>query len=222
MTVKCTFFSNIFNLSSSYRLDNAISDELRFLDNFKTGSNLGSGAFAIVKKCSKIIDDGSEYAVKIVNKRKLSYREKDAIYDEIKILQSLNHPHILRLFHTYDEHKYIYLVTELIAGGGLFDRVVSKGNYTEKETRDACKIMFEAVEHCHDNNVVHRDLKPENLLLMSLDNDSDLKIADFGFAKYVKGDSLCTMCGTPNYMGKFVWNIWSQLSNALNMTCIYL
>ena len=124
----------------------------------------------------------------------------DNIYDEIEILKSLNHRHILRFFCTYDEYKFMYIVTELLLGGELFERIASKGNYTEKETRNACKVMFEAIAFCHEKKVVHRDLKPENLLLMSADNDSDLKIIDFGFAKYAKRDSLTTMCGTPCYL----------------------
>ena len=53
----------------------------------------------------------------------------------------------------------------------------------------------------HERNIVHRDLKPENLLLQNKDNDSDIRLADFGFAKRVKGKlSLRTQCGTPGYV----------------------
>jgi len=152
-----------------------------------------------VKKCTSR-SDGAKYAVKIVNKRKLNEEETEALYDEINILKSLDHPHVLRLFFSYEEKYTVYLVTELISGGELFERIVYKGNYTEKETRDACKNMFEAIGHCHEHKVAHRDLKPENLLLTSIDNDSELKIADFGFAKHAEGDSLKTMCGTPSYV----------------------
>ena len=51
-------------------------------------------------------------------------------------------------------------------GGELFDRIVAKSYYNEKEARDVCKILFEALKYCHSKNVAHRDLKPENLLLM--------------------------------------------------------
>mmetsp|Transcript_22289 Transcript_22289/g.38253 ORF Transcript_22289/g.38253 Transcript_22289/m.38253 type:complete len:233 (-) Transcript_22289:361-1059(-) len=86
-------------------------------------------------------------------------------------------------------------------GGELFDRIVAKSYYNEKEARDVCKILFEAIGHCHKNSVAHRDLKPENLLLRSEDNDSEIKIADFGFAKKVlTPNSLTTQCGTPGYV----------------------
>merc|ERR1711933_658317 len=87
------------------------------------------------------------------------------------------------------------------SGGELFDRIVSKSFYNEKEARDVCKILFEAIGYCHSKQVAHRDLKPENLLLRSEDNDSEIKIADFGFAKKcLTPNSLTTQCGTPGYV----------------------
>lgn len=86
-------------------------------------------------------------------------------------------------------------------GGELFDRVVTKSFYNEKEARKVCKILLEAISYCHDRKVAHRDLKPENLLLRSETDDSSIKIADFGFAKVVKSpQSLKTQCGTPGYV----------------------
>jgi serine/threonine protein kinase len=62
---------------------------------------------------------------------------------------------------------YIYIVTELVAGGELFDRIVAKTHYTEKEARDLVKMFLETMMYMHEAGVVHRDLKPENLLLCS-------------------------------------------------------
>lgn len=90
---------------------------------------------------------------------------------------------------------------EEMTGGELFDRIVAKAYYNEKEARDTCKILLEAVGYMHKNNVAHRDLKPENLLLVSRSDDSEVKIADFGFAKKVyEESSLVTQCGTPGYV----------------------
>ena len=94
-----------------------------------------------------------------------------------------------------------YLVMEVMSGGELFDRIVQKSFYSEKEARDLVKILLDAICYMHERNIVHRDLKPENLLLQNKDNDSDIRLADFGFAKRVKGNlSLSTQCGTPGYV----------------------
>ena len=72
-----------------------------------------------------------------------------------------------RLYEVFEEGQEFYIVTELVQGGELFDRIVSKSHYSEKECRDLVKVLLTTLEYMHGNNVVHRDLKPENLLLMS-------------------------------------------------------
>jgi serine/threonine protein kinase len=161
---------------------------------------LGEGAFSVVVEATKK-DSTESYAVKVVTKSKLTKEDEIALKDEINILNELRHQHIIRLYDVFDESQYWYLVTEKMTGGELFDRIVSKSYYNEKEARDVCKILFEAVGYCHSKCVAHRDLKPENLLLRSEDSDSDIKIADFGFAKKVlTPNSLTTQCGTPGYV----------------------
>ena len=85
--------------------------------------------------------------------------------DEIAVLQELKSPNIIRLYDVFEEKQYYYLVTEKMSGGELFDRIVQKSYYNEKEARDTCLVLFEALAFCHQHNVAHRDLKPENLLL---------------------------------------------------------
>ena len=106
--------------------------------------------------------------------------------------------HIIRLYDFFDEPDHFYLVLETMYGGELFDRIVQKSYYNEKDARKTCKVLLEAIDYCHERRVAHRDLKPENLLLRSETDDSSIKIADFGFAKVVKSpQSLKTQCGTP-------------------------
>jgi len=144
---------------------------------------------------------GESYAIKIVTKAKLSDEDEAALKDEITVLKELQHPSIIRLYDVFEEKDYYYLVTEKMTGGELFDRIVQKSYYNEKEARDTCVILFKAIQYCHSKQVAHRDLKPENLLLQSADNDSNIKIADFGFAKKcLRPNSLTTQCGTPGYV----------------------
>lgn len=172
----------------------------KFSSEYKIGETLGKGAFSVVKEGTNK-KTGESYAIKIVTKSQLTSEDETALKDEISILNDLKHPHIIRLYAVFDESNYYYLVTERMRGGELFDRVVAKSYYNEKEARDVCKILFESLRYCHDRQVAHRDLKPENLLLMSGNNDSDIKIADFGFAKKAPNEfCLKTQCGTPGYV----------------------
>jgi len=91
---------------------------------------------------------------------------------------------------------------ELLTGGELFDRIVAKGSYSEKEASDLIKDIASAILYLHSIGIVHRDLKPENLIYLSPKNDSPIKITDFGLAKYRSGKDMAmtTACGTPGYV----------------------
>mmetsp|Transcript_24756 Transcript_24756/g.58118 ORF Transcript_24756/g.58118 Transcript_24756/m.58118 type:complete len:366 (-) Transcript_24756:870-1967(-) len=171
-----------------------------FNEVYKLGNQLGEGAFSVVKEGQNRAT-GNSYAIKIVTKAKLSKEDEVALKDEIDVLKDMKHKHIIRLYDVFEEPQHYFMVTEKMMGGELFDRIVQKSYYNEKEARDTCMILFSAIHHCHKMKVAHRDLKPENLLLTSENDDSDIKIADFGFAKRVtKPKSLTTQCGTPGYV----------------------
>jgi len=172
----------------------------KFNQSYMLARELGSGAFSVVK-LGVHLETGKKSAVKIVSKKKLSEEDLTSLMMEIQILSELDHPHIIKLFETFDEGTDYYIVTELVEGGELFDRIVAKSHYTELEARDLIKLMFETMAYMHGQGIVHRDLKPENLLLCSETDDSDIKIADFGFAKRVRELSPKeTACGTPGYV----------------------
>jgi len=174
----------------------------RFEELYRLKGVLGVGAFSTVREGQRRHDKKRvSYAVKCVNRSKLTEEDEVALLDEVSILQAMRHPNIIRLYDFFTEPNMYYLVMERMCGGELFDRIVAKAYYNEKEARDTCKILLEAVAYCHDNRVAHRDLKPENLLLLSEEDDSTVKIADFGFAKRVlEPNSLKTQCGTPGYV----------------------
>jgi len=178
------------------------SSGMRFEQLYRLKGVLGTGAFSTVREGRhRSSSTDITYAVKCVNRKKLSEEDEAALLDEVAILKEMKHIHIIRLYDFFIESSTYYLVMERMSGGELFDRIVQKAYYNEKEARDVCKIVLEAVRYCHENNVAHRDLKPENLLLLSEDDDSAVKIADFGFAKKVYSkQSLTTQCGTPGYV----------------------
>jgi len=141
-----------------------LSKSHKFSEVYKIGKELGSGAFSVVKE-GTLKKTGDSYAIKIVTKAKLTAEDEAALKDEIQVLSELKHANIIRLYDVFEEKAYYYLVTEKMMGGELFDRIVQKSYYNEKEARDVCLILFQALEFCHDHQVAHRDLKPENLLL---------------------------------------------------------
>ena len=61
--------------------------------------------------------------------------DKDRFRTEIDILRNLDHPHIIKLYETFEDRKNIYLVMELCEGGELFDRIVSKTSLNENYSR---------------------------------------------------------------------------------------
>jgi calcium/calmodulin-dependent protein kinase I len=174
---------------------------MRFDELYRLKGVLGTGAFSTVRAGFHRSNQDISYAVKCINRKKLSEEDEAALLDEVSILKEMKNSHIIRLYDFFEEPSTYYLVMERMRGGELFDRIVAKAYYNEKEARDTCKIVLEAVGYCHFNHVAHRDLKPENLLLLSEEDDSAVKIADFGFAKKVyEHNSLKTQCGTPGYV----------------------
>lgn len=172
---------------------------------------IGSGVCGIVRRA---IDrkTGKMVAVKeiainqggrnrTVNLNALNNDLDPAIRAEATMLQSIDHPYIVKLIDVFvHQGKAVYLVMELLNGGDLFDRIVEKGRYTETESRQVMRRIMAAVYYLHqERDIVHRDLKPENILLASRANDIIVKITDFGLAKSITDDGLKTFCGTPQY-----------------------
>jgi len=108
---------------------------------FKLGKELGSGAFSVVKEGTHK-ETGGSYAIKVVTKSKLTHEDEVALKDEIAVLSELRHDHIIRLYDVFEETSYYYLVTEKMSGGELFDRIVQKSYYNEKEAKDVVFILF--------------------------------------------------------------------------------
>eukprot|EP00033_Pygsuia_biforma_P001050 GCRY01001196.1.p1 GENE.GCRY01001196.1~~GCRY01001196.1.p1 ORF type:complete len:491 (-),score=76.52 GCRY01001196.1:362-1834(-) len=163
---------------------------------------IGNGNFAQVYFAIHK-ESGVEYALKIIDKKRfhMSNLRKDQLQDEVRALQSLHHEHIISIEDVFENEKHLYLVLELITGGDLFDRIVAKSRYSERDARLVFMQILSAVEYLHQQGYAHRDLKPENILLANRESDTEIKLSDFGLAKLITPESqLGTLCGTPGYL----------------------
>jgi len=167
-------------------------------DKYDLKDVLGTGAFSQVR-LAESKEDGNMHAIKIIDKKALRGKE-DSLENEIRVLKRLKHANIVALQEVFEDKTKVFLVMELVTGGELFDRIVEKGSYSEKDAADLIKQVLSAVAYMHEEGVVHRDLKPENLLYYSPDIDSKIMISDFGLSKMEESGVMATACGTPGYV----------------------
>lgn len=95
----------------------------------------------------------------------MSPKEKLWFKNESSILRELDHPNIVKLFEIYDDPSKYYLVQELCNGGELFDEIINRKRFNEKDAAYLMSQVLSAINYCHQKSVVHRDLKPENILI---------------------------------------------------------
>ncbi|XP_051824182.1 calcium/calmodulin-dependent protein kinase type 1B [Antechinus flavipes] len=159
---------------------------------------LGAGAFSEVflaqNLCSKRL-----VALKCIPKKALRGKEV-AVENEIAVLKKVSHPNIVALEDVHESSSHLYLAMELVTGGELFERIMERGSYTEKDASHLVGQVLGAVSYLHSLDIVHRDLKPENLLYATPFEDSKIMISDFGLSKIQESNVLGTACGTPGYV----------------------
>ncbi|CAN4105521.1 unnamed protein product [Withania somnifera] len=169
---------------------------------YTLSKKLGQGQFGTTYLCTEK-STGDLYACKTIPKKKLICKEDyEDVWREIQIMHHLSeHPNVVRIKGTYEDALYVHIVMELCAGGELFDRIVQKGQYSEKEAAKLIKTIVGVVEACHSLGVMHRDLKPENFLFLSSQEDAALKATDFGLSVFYRpGETFSDVVGSPYYV----------------------
>lgn len=161
---------------------------------------LGEGTYgsvsSAVNKSTK-----AERAVKTIAKNQMKNLER--FKQEIAIMKMMDHPNIIKLYETFEDHRNFYLVMEVCKGGELFDRIIEAVHFTEVQAAILMQQIIRALYYMHENHVCHRDLKPENFLFMTKEpiEKNLLKIIDFGLSCEFSSDKvLKTKAGTPYYV----------------------
>eukprot|EP00352_Strombidinopsis_acuminata_P004002 CAMPEP_0176397868 /NCGR_PEP_ID=MMETSP0126-20121128/45466_1 /TAXON_ID=141414 ORGANISM="Strombidinopsis acuminatum, Strain SPMC142" /NCGR_SAMPLE_ID=MMETSP0126 /ASSEMBLY_ACC=CAM_ASM_000229 /LENGTH=408 /DNA_ID=CAMNT_0017772431 /DNA_START=230 /DNA_END=1456 /DNA_ORIENTATION=- len=127
--------------------------------------------------------------------------EKRMLFNEINILKEIDHPNIVKMYEFFEDEKRYYIVTEICKGGELFDEILARGKFNEKDAAVLIKQVLSCINYCHSAKIVHRDLKPENILLEQNKEFDQIKIIDFGTSLvYDPNKKLDEKLGTPYYI----------------------
>lgn len=196
MKVDLNRSSNAARTIARYHLDRNLQDDY----DVDRRVVLGKGYAGQVVLCRGKADK-KKYALKTFSKPKAKTQSFELLSSEVQVYLSLDHPHIARLMDVYEDAKSVYLVMEYCAGGELYERLAQKKVFSDEDASKATKQMLSAICYLHAHNVVHRDIKLENFLYESNEEDSPLKLIDFGFAKFWDPSTKMTAsCGSLAYV----------------------
>uniref|UniRef100_A0A182XWG5 Uncharacterized protein n=1 Tax=Anopheles stephensi TaxID=30069 RepID=A0A182XWG5_ANOST len=187
-----------------------------FNEQFEVVKEVGKGRFGVVYKV--IARQGETGTVLAAKKVKcIRMKDKERVWQETAIMESLEHPKLLRLFATFELPKEIIMVVEYISGGELFERVVADDfTLTEKDCVIFVRQICQGVEHMHSRQIVHLDLKPENIMCatktshevgFTQQGKASIKIIDFGLAQRLCASSPTrVLFGTPEFIAPEIIN----------------
>ncbi|CAL8307769.1 unnamed protein product [Lota lota] len=191
-----------------------------------TDEMLGQGAYAKVQGCISL-QDGNEYAVKIIEKsaghsRSRVFREVETLY------QCQGNKNILELIQFFEDSSCFYLVFEKLRGGSILTHIQNRRHFDELEASRVVRDIALALDFLHTKGIAHRDLKLENILCEYTDRVSPVKICDFDLGSGVKLSSACTPittpelttpCGSAEYMAPEVVEVFTDEASFYDKRC---
>lgn len=167
---------------------------------------LGRGKFSVVHR-TKRRADGVPVALKTIQVFEMATKERNECVNEIKLLQSMQHPHIIRYLDCCMERNELTVVMELASHGDLAG-LIRRSTQAETPLGEPRVWRYftqicEALAYMHERRVMHRDIKPANVFISGDDAAGGvMKLGDLGLGRYFssKTDVTHSTVGTPYYM----------------------
>jgi len=178
-------------------------------DHYVKLAPLGMGAYGRVYKV-KNIHTSQIRSLKVISKKHAHKAQYKDISKELKILQTLDHPNIIKVFESYEDDHNFFIVSEICQGGDLLAKLNKIGRATEFEAKYIMKQLISSVNYIHERNIIHGDIKMENIMIdyesMCPKNNQykyEIKLIDFGSSTFILSghfSKLTEIIGTSHYL----------------------
>lgn len=171
----------------------------RSFNNFELVETLGIGGMGTVYKARDTLLDRF-VALKLLRKDlgdEIDYATR--LQQEARVAASINHPNVIQVFSSGQDHGQFYLVMELVDQGSLDDLIEQKKNLPEEQVLEAGIQVAKGLRAAHAKGLIHRDVKPANILFS---DEHMAKIGDFGLAGVAAeaSEGRGEIWGTPYYV----------------------
>eukprot|EP00756_Hemistasia_phaeocysticola_P006607 Hpha_TRINITY_DN13917_c0_g1::TRINITY_DN13917_c0_g1_i1::g.35448::m.35448/K08857/NEK1_4_5; NIMA (never in mitosis gene a)-related kinase 1/4/5 len=169
---------------------------------YRKEKHLGKGSYGTASLCTRLKDERL-CVIKTINLSALSARDRGNAAREVRILEKLDHPNVIRYFDSFTEEGVLCIVTEYADGGDLAQYIKSHVSRKERIREDTILSwtvqLVLALKYLHENKILHRDLKPANIFLT---RNNVIKLGDFGVSTVLQAtmNFAETFCGTPYYL----------------------
>ncbi|OMJ90441.1 hypothetical protein SteCoe_7137 [Stentor coeruleus] len=169
-------------------------------EDYSIGDKIGNEKFATLHKC-KNKATGAHYVVKIFSTTGVEPKVLEAFIKEAELLREADHPNIIKVLDIYKDPTNAYIVTEHCKGGELLERIKSEGTLSENKVACFMQQIISSIVYLHSKKIIHRDLRLENIMFLSKEQDSCLKLVEFGSCKHFeKNVRVLERIGNPYFM----------------------